>query len=462
MIDLAAGAQATQRRTDDTMEQFRADRFGQFIHWGLYSIPSGRWRGRFYDFAAEFLPKSAGIDDAEWQELASDFAVERFDADEWARTAEALGVRYLTITTKHHEGFCLWPSGTTDFTVEHAAVGRDLLGEIVDAYTRAGIAVHFYYSVLDWHHPDWRYRLESEEDEMAFERYLGYAKAQLRELAENYPDVRGFWFDGTWDESVKRNGAWTLEIERMLKELIPGAVVNSRLRADDFGARHIDSNGHLMGDFESGYERRLPLPWDREVIGRDWEACMTITQGSWGHHRSPRVTETRKGPNEIIELLAHTVSRSGNLLVNFGPDGDGCFADYEQDIVDRVGAWLRQYGEAIYGCGHAEGWDYPGWGFYTQSRRSDMVYAVVTRIPVSGSLLVELPSGVRLREVIDVASGDPLEFQEREPSIVAVPLQEVTSGERSRRHPFALAMRTTSRDGSERAEQFTDPNPDAG
>src|SRR5699024_11192846 len=111
--------------------------------------------------------------------------------------------------------------------------GRDVIGELAEAYTRHGLAVHLYYSVLDWHHPDWRSTIDSAEDEAAFQRYLGFATAQLRELATRYPQVRGFWFDGTWDASVRANGWWTHETELMLKELIPGAIVNSRLRADE-------------------------------------------------------------------------------------------------------------------------------------------------------------------------------------------------------------------------------------
>src|SRR5699024_8491348 len=215
-----------------------------------------------------------------------------FDATEWARMAKQLGARYLTITTKHHDGFCLWPSEHSDLTIAQTPfgrTGRDLLAELIDAYTNEGLSVHLYYSVLDWHHPDWRYRIETPEDEAAFARYLEFASAQLRELATRYPQVRGFWLDGTWDASVKDNGWWTLEVETMLKDLIPGALVNSRLRADDHGARHFDSNGSMMGDFESGFERRLPNPWDPVVIQRDWEACMTLTQGSWGRHVSTRV-----------------------------------------------------------------------------------------------------------------------------------------------------------------------------
>ena len=433
-MQLKYGAQTTQRRDDPTVRAFRRDRFGQFIHWGLYALPAGVWRGETYDFAAEFLPKSANIPDADWQALAADFTVDRFDAAEWARTAKAMGARYVTVTTKHHDGFCLWPSEYSDTTVAATPHGRDLLGEIVAAYEAEGIAVHLYYSVLDWHHPDWRYRIESADDEASFARFLTFAQNQLRELATWYPTVRGFWFDGTWDESVKANGGWTLEVERMLKELIPGVLVNSRLRADENGARHRDSNGDLMGDFFSGYERRLPDPWDRSMAEHDWEACMTIPQNSWGHHASAAVAATRKQPAELIEQLAHAVSLSGNLLLNFGPMGDGALPAFEVEIAREIGDWMRGNGEAIHGCGMAPGWDYPGWGYYTQNADTGATYAIVTRMPVSGVIKPQAPAGTSIRSVRALATGEEVEFARLDDQTVSIPVP------REARVPIVFAL----------------------
>ncbi|WP_035750205.1 alpha-L-fucosidase [Arthrobacter sp. 35W] len=392
---LAYGANPGGRRTDAAMERFRGHRFGQFIHWGLYSIPAGRWNGEDVDFAAEFLPRVAKVPAPEWEALAGEFTLEAFNPEEWADTAAALGVRYMTITTKHHDGFCLWPTAQTDFHIGNTPSGRDVLAELIAAYEARGIDVNFYYSVLDWHHPDWRFALETAGDETAFARYLDFAMAQLEELATRYPSVKAFWFDGTWDESVKRNGKWTWEVEQRLKELVPGVVVNSRLRADDLGARHVDSNGALMGDYESGYERRLPDPWDTSVAERDWEACMTIPQASWGYHRGDWAAATLKHPADLVEMLVHCTSLGGNFLLNFGPRGDGSLQPVEVGIARAVGAWLAENGEAVYGCGHAEGWTYPGWGYYTAAA-DGTVYAVVTRRPASGRITLALPPGMSL------------------------------------------------------------------
>lgn len=459
MIPLQYGAGRGARREDPTMRAFRADRFGQFVHWGLYAIPAGTWQGRTIEFAAEFLTHSADVSREDWAALAADFTLDGFDPAEWARTAKRMGARYVTITTKHHDGFCLWPSAYSDFTVAATPSGRDVLGEILDAYQAEGLATHLYYSVLDWHHPDWRYAIESEDDRVAFDRYLDFATNQLLELADRYPRVRGFWFDGTWDESVKANGRWTAEIEQLLKERIPGAIVNSRLRADDRGARHFDSNGALMGDYESGYERRLPAPWDTSVAVHDWEACATLTQASWGFHDSAWAERGRKTPAQIVEQLAQTVSLGGNLLLNFGPRGDGSLAPVEVGLADAVGAWMAVNGAAVHDSGPAAGWDYPGWGFYTAPLEPDapaegsagIVHAIVTRIPVSGILTIALPSGVALRAVRALADGAEAPYTVLDAHTVQLPAPASTG------MPIVLALETVA---AEQASGPREPNPD--
>ena len=400
-IFLHYGAQRVGKRTDSAMEKWRANRFGQFIHWGLYSIPGGIWKGRTYSYAAEFLASSAHVPPATWDSLMYQFDPVKFDARSWARMDKAMGVKYMTITTKHHEGFCMWPSRYTDFSIAHSPCKRDLLKELIDAYTAEGIDVNFYYSVLDWHHPDWRYDIKSGEDSVAFDRYLLYAKNQLAELAERYPQVKGFWFDGTWDASVKKNGKWTLEIEQMLKRLIPGVVVNSRLRADDLGKRHRDSNGDLMGDYESGFERRLPSPYDTTVTRDDWEACMTIPENQWGYHKDWRLSHV-KSSDELIEDLVRSVALGGNFLLNFGPKGDGSFREEELKIAREIGEWMHVNGVAVYGCGYA-GLERQDWGYYTKSSATGKTYMVVFNMPLSGQLRVKLPKGATLDAASTVA-----------------------------------------------------------
>lgn len=375
-------------RQDVDMQKWRANRFGQFIHWGLYSIPGGIWEGKTYPYAAEFLKSSAKIPTATWDSLIYQFDIPKFNAKEWATIAKSMGVKYVTITTKHHEGFCLWPSAYTDFDIESTPYKKDLLREFVDAYTAVGIDVNFYYSVLDWHHPDWRYDIKSEDDKVAFERLKEYTKNQLVELVTRYPEVKGLWFDGTWDGSWKKNGRFSYELEKLLKEKRPGLIVNSRMRADEHGSRHFDSNGVLMGDYESGYERRLPEPTNKEVLTRDWECCMTIPENQWGYHKDWSISHV-KTPLELIEMMVQCVSQNGNFLLNFGPMGNGDIRTEERAIAKAIGQWMNSNSEAIYGCGPA-GLVKQDWGYYTYNEKTDKQYMVVFNNPVSGKYKIRL------------------------------------------------------------------------
>lgn len=411
-IPLKYGAQYTGKRTDEAMNKWRSNRFGQFIHWGLYAIPGGVWNGKTYNYAAEFLKSSANVPGPVWDSLMYQFNPVKFNAREWAHMAKQMGVKYMTITTKHHEGFCLWPSRYTDFNISHTPYRKDILRELVEAYNAEGIDVNFYYSVLDWHHPDWRYDIKSAGDSIAFHRYLEFAFNQLKELATNYPTVKAFWFDGTWDNSVKKNGRWTYEVEKMLKEVRPGVIVNSRLRADDYGKRHKDSNGQLMGDYESGYERRLPDPVkDLAVTNWDWEACMTIPENQWGYHRNWSLSHI-KTPAELLGMLANAVSMGGNFLLNFGPDGDGTFRQEEQQIAGAIGKWMAVNGSAIYGCDYV-GFEKQDWGYYTGKKGSNQVNLIICNVPVGGLLRIVLPKGtVPGRARLMNGDGEELKLEE--------------------------------------------------
>lgn len=389
-VALKYGATLNGKRTDEAMNKWRANRLGQFIHWGLYAIPGGEWNGKVYPGAAEWLPNWAKVPAVQWDALEKQFNPTSFEAKAWAKTAKQMGVKYMMITTKHHEGFCLWDSKYTDFDVAASPYKKDILKQLVEAYNAEGIDVGFYYSVLDWHHPDWRSSIKNPDDEKAFARYLEFASNQLRELAENYPTVKAFWFDGTWNESVKKNGKWTYDVEMMLKKIRPGVVVNSRLRADDFGKRHFDSNGRLMGDYESGYERKLPQPWETKVTEWDWEACMTIPENQWGYHKDWSLSHV-KSTDEVIEWIVKAVSMGGNMLVNFGPKADGTFRIEEQKLAREIGDWMKINGAAIYGTDYA-GLEPQGWGYFTKNKTTGKYYAVVFNTPISKKLRIKIPS----------------------------------------------------------------------
>ncbi|MCM1516870.1 MAG: alpha-L-fucosidase [Paraprevotella sp.] len=407
-VSLKYGADRLGKRQDADMKRFRDNRFGAFIHWGLYSIPGGEWNGKVYEGAAEWLKVWAKVPAEEWLELMGQWNPDKFRPKAWAKMAKSMGARYVKITTKHHEGFCLWPSKYTQYTVAHTPCGKDILGELVKAYNDEGIDVHFYFSVMDWSHPDYRSDIRSPEDAAAFARFLEFTDNQLKELAVLYPTVKDFWFDGTWDASIKKNGWWTAHVERMLKDMLPGVTVNSRLRADDYGNRHFDSNGHLMGDYESGYERRLPDPVkDLKVTRWDWEACMTVPENQWGYHKDWSLSYV-KTPLEVLERVVHAVSMGGNMVVNFGPRADGSFRPEEEELAKAIGSWMKENGECIYGCDYA-GWDKQSWGYYT--RKDGNVYMVVFNPPYSRHLVVKVPSGTKITKAV-VLNGKEVAVQE--------------------------------------------------
>ncbi len=451
-IPLKYGASHDGKRQDAAMRHFRESRLGAFVHWGLYAIPGGTWNGKVYPGAAEWLESWAKVPSEQWMELMRQWDPKAFDPKAWARMFKEMGARYVKITTKHHEGFCLWPSRYSPYTVAHTPYKRDILGELVRALNDEGIDVHFYFSVMDWSHPDWRSAIRSAEDSVAFARFLTFTENQLRELATRYPTVKDFWFDGTWDESVKRNGWWTARVEKMLKELVPGITVNSRLRADDYGKRHFDSNGRLMGDYESGYERRLPDPVrDLRVTQWDWEACMTLPENQWGYHRDWSLSYV-KSPEEVLERIVHAVSMGGNMAVNFGPQPDGDFRPEEKRMAQAIGRWMKRYGECVYGCDYA-GWEKQDWGYFTA--RGDSVYMVVFNRPYSGNATVKVPAGTRLAgaTMVGAPTGTPaLRITETERNTYNVAMPAADPGE-----PFAIRLATerSGKSGSQYRDALT-------
>ncbi|HEX8020921.1 alpha-L-fucosidase [Mucilaginibacter sp.] len=384
--DSLMGATILSKRPDPGMRKWRENRFGQFIHWGLYAVTGGQWKGKNYPTSAEWLKVDAGISTAEYAEIIHQFNPQKYNPAEWAHMAKNMGVKYVIITTKHHEGFCLWPSSFTDFSVASTPYKKDLLMPFVKAYQKEGIDVYFYYSILDWHHPDYRSVIQSEDDQKAFERYFAYVKNQLKELITNYPNIKGFWFDGQWEASYKKNYKMGYELEQYCRALKPGIILNNRIRTDARGHVDHDYNGRHFGDFDGSFERRLPS--GVKSLDFDWEACMTVPENQWGYHK---IWEGHtKTSYEIQEMLATCTSMGGNFVLNFGPQPDGTIRAYEQNLSKEVGAWMQANGKAIYGCDNA-GLEKQDWGYFTQKPGDERLYMIVFNIPFSGALKITLP-----------------------------------------------------------------------
>ena len=385
-VRLIHGAHRQGKRTDADMNRWRDYGLGEFIHFGLYSILGGDYNGIHYNGAAEWIRSWDKLPDSVYDNLYKQFNPTQFNAEAWARMAKEMGVKYVTITTKHHDGFCLWPSKFSDFTIAKTPYKKDMIGPMVRAFDKQGIDVYLYFSVMDWHQPDWRYDLTSAADTVAFNRFKNFTKNQLTELLTLYPETKGLWFDGTWDNSWKKSGAFSDSLERYLKKLHPGLIIGSRLRADEFGNRHFDANGQLMGDYEQGWERKIPADY-ASTRGNDWDCIMTIPQNGWGYAKT--WLGHWKTPYELIEMLAKCVSLDGNFVLNFGPKGDGSFRVKEQQTARRIGAWMKVNHEAIYAAGYA-GLPTQQWGYYTKAKDSEKIYMIVFNPPINKALKVSL------------------------------------------------------------------------
>lgn len=382
-------------RADANMEAFRNYGLGQFIHWGVYAIPGNEWNGvsaRGGAAASEWIRAWKGSTAPEnWTEtydnLYKQFDPKDFDAKKWAKQAKEMGAKYMIFTTKHHDGFALWPTKYSDYNITKSPYGKDIVKEVVDAYNAEGIDVYLYFSVLEWNNPNYLYAAPKDEAEKAkFQKFLDYTRNQLLELVENYPTIKGLWFDGTWDASWKSAYEFTYNLEKELRQKSPNIVIGSRFRNDEFGARHFDSNGTLLGDYEQGWERKLPqdIAW---LEGNDWDCVMTIPPNGWGYMKDWSGLYT-KTTDDIIELLMRSVSMNGNFVLNFGPDGVGKMHPGEDKIAKELGKWMKVNSEAVYGVRHVE-LPINKLGYY--SKKDNNLYLTVLNRPINNIARIAIP-----------------------------------------------------------------------
>ncbi len=415
-VALKHGAHRIGKRTDAEMQRWREHGLGQFIHWGVYAIPGGEWNGKKTQYAAEWFRTSGLITKDEYDNLYKQFNPDKFDAKQWAKQAKQMGAKYLIFTTKHHDGFCLWPSKYTDYTIANSPYKKDIVKEIVDAYTAEGIDVHLYFSIIDWNHPgyqgglpfaefqknnDWdNYNpFRTEEDKERYQDFKEFTRNQLIELLTDYPKIKGLWFDGSWDGAWMKEAEWVDNLGNELRKKHPGLIIGSRFRADEFGKRHIDTNGDLIDDYDQRFERNLPNSLE-EVGGNDWDCVMTIPENQWGYHRDWSLSYV-KTPYDLIEMIVKANSLNGNLVINFGPDGDGNIRVEETDIAYSVGEWMKVNGEAVYGT-HNSKLEKQDWGYITE--RGDDIYLTVMSKPLNNLIRVKLPRAKNSKDDVSVIS----------------------------------------------------------
>ncbi|MCE9596150.1 MAG: alpha-L-fucosidase [Planctomycetes bacterium] len=324
---------------DERMAWWRDARFGMFIHWGLYAIPAGEWNGQ-KDYG-EWIRENAKIPVDVYEKFQPQFNPTKFDADAWAQMAADAGMKYLVITSKHHDGFCLFDSKQTEWDVMNTPFARDVLKELSAACARHGVRFCTYHSIMDWHHPDYLPR-RTWEDRPAtgasFDRYAKYLHAQVAEVIEQYhPAV--MWFDGEWESTWSHPRGQALF--QLCRKLAPAMLVNNRVDVYRGGMNGFSDSDQAVGDFATP-EQEIPATG---MPGVDWESCMTMND-HWGFNR---VDQDFKSTTELLRNLIDIASKGGNYLLNVGPRADGTFPPESVKRLAQVGAWMKVNGASIHG-----------------------------------------------------------------------------------------------------------------
>src|SRR5437870_8709622 len=351
------------------MQWWHEARFGMFVHWGLYSV-----LGRH-----EWVMENEGIPVSEYAPLAKKFQPMPHAARAWAKLAKQAGQKYMVMTTKHHEGFCNFNTKLTDYCAPKQGPGRDLVAEYVEAARSESLRVGFYYSLMDWHHPD---GARCAQDEDARKRFVEYTHGLIRELMTNYGKVDVLWYDVSWPLDADQ---WESErMNKMVFELQPDIIVNNRNK--------------LPGDFSTPEQQ---IKADTE--GRAWETCMTLND-SWGYQRAD---DDWKSSRRVIQNLIACSRDTGNYLLNIGPRADGSVPEDSVRVLTEVGQWLRRNGEAIYGSDPCQ----PRRSNYASfTRKGNTLFMHVHFWP--GNYVAIAGLQTRVKSARFLASGKKIDFQQ--------------------------------------------------
>ncbi len=351
------------------MAWFQEARFGMFIHWGLYALPArGEWVR-----SVEQMPEE------EYLPYFETFDPRHFDPTVWAKAAKKAGMQYAVLTAKHHDGFCLFDSQYTDFKSTNTPYGRDIVAEFLKAFRAEGIRVGLYFSLLDWHHPDYPHYGDKNHplrndptytnENRDFSRYLDYMHAQIKEICTNYGKLDILWFDFSYDNM--RGEVWrATELIKMVRSFQPDVIIDNRLEVsgEGFGSLAEGKPTPYHGDFVTP-EKMIPPQPLKDANGDPlvWEACVTMNN-NWGYCAEDHYF---KPASLLIKKLVEVVSKGGNMILNVGPDAEGQIPQESMNILEEIGTWMEKNGNSIHGCG-ASGLPKPEYGRITQS--SDTLY----------------------------------------------------------------------------------------
>jgi len=378
--------QETKAQDDQRMQWWRDARFGMFIHWGLYAIPAGKWDGKAIGGIGEWIMDRANIPVDQYEKLAGQFNPVKYDAAEWVRIAKDAGMKYIVITSKHHDGFCLFDTDATTYDVVDATpYGKDLLRPLADECRKQGLKFCVYYSIMDWHHPAQqrnnpkRYN-PTKIREGRKQEYMAFMKQQLKELLQQY-DPAVLWFDGEWPK-------WYTAEDAYLRKLKPSLIINNRVGTGRQGMGGLDKGDRkYAGDFGTP-EQQIPATG---LPGVDWESCMTMND-TWGYKSDDH---DWKSSQDIIRKLIDIASKGGNYLLNVGPTAEGQIPSASVERLSRVGQWMQVNGESIWAT-QASPFEKTPWGRCTRKNLDDgktRLYLHVFQWPGNGKLTVPASCG---------------------------------------------------------------------
>lgn len=381
---------------------FMESRFGMFIHWGLYSIPA----------CGEWMMSEKEMTQEEYGQYFDLFDPTEYHPREWVRLAKKAGMKYAVLTAKHHDGFCLFDSKLTDYKATNTKAGRDLVREFVDACREEKIRVGLYFSIIDWHHPDFpkykdrqhpmRNNEAYRDEQIDFQRYLDYMHGQVKELVTNYGKLDILWFDFSYEDMCGEK--WRAsDLIRMVRKYQPEVIIDNRLEGsgENHGSIATSEPFVYSGDFASP-EQVIPPDGIRDMKGEmiPWELCATMNN-HWGYCNFDREF---KSAGMLVRKLVECTSKGGNMILNVGPDAKGRIPVESIKILEEIGEWMEKNGDSIYGCGISS-ISKPEWGRYTQN--GDTVYAHVYEAPL-GALPLYGISPENLEKVYFLSDGSEM------------------------------------------------------
>lgn len=406
----------TEEQKTERLKWWTDARFGMFIHWGLYALPARH----------EWVKNHERLTNEQYQKYFDNFNPDLFNPRDWAKTAKEAGMKYAVITSKHHEGFCLFDSQFTDYKATNTPYGKDVIKQWLEAFRGEGLKVGLYYSLIDWHHPDFtidkyhpqRVETENQYNELNKNRdmnnYRQYLFNQVKEILTKYGKIDILWLDFSFPGKFgKGHDDWdSKKLLAMVREFQPGIIINDRLDL-------LDVKGGW--DFTTPEQEKVPA-WPQYNGKRiPWETCQTFS-GSWGYYRDEN---TWKSPAQLIELLIESVSKGGNLLLNVGPTARGVFDYRATERLKAMGDWMKYNNRSIYGCTQApDDFVKPDNTLLTYNPKTNRLYVHLLVYPLGKLTIKNIADKVKYIQFLHDASEISYSNRDGKDLILQLPVQK--------------------------------------